>query len=79
MTSSSPVGDRAAVLDLVLDDPHAGHRAVLALAEDLDGRAQEAQLDAALVAVRLALRVVAHAARRCACSSGRPRSRASSR
>src|SRR5919109_1594972 len=28
--------DGAAVLDLVLDDPDPGHRAVLALAEDLD-------------------------------------------
>ena len=60
MTSSSPVGDRAAVLDLVLDDPDAGDRAVLALAEDLDRAAQEAQVHAALVAVRLALGVLAH-------------------
>ena len=52
-------GDGAAVLDPVLDDADAGHRAVLAVAEDLDRRAQEAQLDAPVVAVRLALRVVA--------------------
>ena len=55
MISSSPVAHGAAVLDLVLDDPDAGDRAVLAVAEDLQRGAQEAQLDAALVAVRLAL------------------------
>src|SRR6478735_5727914 len=47
--------DGAAVLDPVLDDADAGHATVLALAEDLDRGAEEAQLDAVMVAVRLAL------------------------
>src|SRR3954454_18460672 len=46
-------------LDAVAHHPHAGHRAVLTLAEDLHRRAQEAQLDLALVPVRLASRVLA--------------------
>src|SRR3954471_22135100 len=46
-------------LDAVAHHAHAGHRAVLALAEDLHRRAQEAQLDLALVPVRLASRVLA--------------------
>ena len=59
MTSSSPVGTRAAVLEPVDRDADAGHGAVLALAEDLDRRAQEAQLDPVRLARRLARGVVA--------------------
>src|SRR5947208_1908544 len=50
---------RAAVDELIADHAHAGDRPVVALAEDLDRRGEEAQLDAPLLARRLALGVVA--------------------
>ena len=73
-------GAQAPFVDLdSLTIADAGDRAVLALAEDLDRRAQEAQLDAALVAVRLALRVLAQELDVALVRSGRPRRRATSR
>ena len=64
MTSCSPVGHRADAaarirLEPVAHDAQAGHRAVLAVAEDLDRRAQEAQLDAVRLPGRVARRVLA--------------------
>ena len=55
MTSSSPVGTARPFSILFLTMRMPVTAPVLAVAEDLHRRAQEAQLDAALVTVRLAL------------------------